>query len=79
MIADDQRFLRRDEAARYLKTRFGHGSVRTLAKLACLGGGPEMVYVGRVPFYTTQALDAWALSKMSAPVRSTSERRTAGA
>jgi hypothetical protein len=70
------RFLRRKDAATYLKNKYGHGSPRTLAKLACLGGGPEMVYVGRNPYYTEQDLDAWALSKMSAPVRTTSARRT---
>jgi hypothetical protein len=73
------RFLRRKDAAQYLKTKYGHGSPRTLAKLACLGGGPEMVYVGRHPLYTEQALDAWALSKMSVPVRTTSAPRTKAA
>jgi hypothetical protein len=32
-------FMRRSAAANYLKGRYGHGSEKTLAKLACLGGG----------------------------------------
>ena len=41
-----------------------------------LGGGPPMSYIGRrIPVYTTDDLDAWALSRISAPVRSTSDRR----
>lgn len=69
-------YLRRREAARYLRTKYGHGSPRTLAKLATLGGGPEMVYCGRIPLYSEAALDAWAMSKLSGPVHSTSERRS---
>lgn len=68
-------YLRRKKAAEFLKRKYGHGSARTLAKLASLGGGPEMVYSGRIPLYSEAALDAWAMSKLSEPVRSTSERR----
>ena len=73
------KFLRRNQAAEYLKERYGQGSPRTLAKLASIGGGPEMVYAGRIPLYTPDALDAYALSKLSGPVRSTSERRAGAA
>ena len=34
-------FLRRRAAGEYLKQKYGFGSEKTLAKLACLGGGPE--------------------------------------
>jgi hypothetical protein len=57
-----------------------HGVVRspkTLAKLAVVGGGPEMIYEGRIPTYTRAALDAYAQSILSAPVRNTAERRLA--
>jgi hypothetical protein len=71
-----RRRYRRDEASAYLLNRHdircGPG---TLAKLAVLGGGPAMQYVGRWPLYAEDALDEWALSKSSPPVRSTSEMR----
>jgi hypothetical protein len=67
-------YWRRRKSAEYLKDIHGHGSERTLAKLATIGGGPEIIYSGRIPLYTQESLDKWALSKLSAPVRSTSER-----
>jgi hypothetical protein len=70
-----RKFLRRKQAAEYLLGKYGFGAARMLAKLACVGGGPEMVYAGDIPLYTPEALDTWAGSKLSAPVRSTSERR----
>lgn len=70
-------FLRRKQAGSYLREKWGVGSAATLAKLAVIGGGPEMVYIGsRIPVYTEASLDAWALSRLSPPVRSTSERQT---
>jgi len=67
---------RRPEASQYLNEAWGlHYGPRTLAKLACVGGGPEMEYAGRFPLYTEAALDAFARSKLSPPVRSTSELR----
>lgn len=65
-------FLRRKAAGEYLKQKFGFGSEKSLAKLACLGGGPEFRKVGSVVLYEPATLDAWALSKISAPRRSTS-------
>ena len=70
------RRYRRSEASKYLKEMWGLDyAPRTLAKLACIGGGPEMEYAGRFPTYTDPALDAFARSKLSRPVRSTSERQ----
>ncbi|MCW2317633.1 hypothetical protein M2322_003197 [Rhodoblastus acidophilus] len=69
-------FIRRREAGEYLRSQYGFGSAKTLAKLAVVGGGPEIFYAGpRTPLYTTEKLDAWARSKISPPVRSTSERK----
>ncbi|MCW2286218.1 hypothetical protein M2323_004043 [Rhodoblastus acidophilus] len=69
-------YLRRQQAAEYLKGRYGFGAARTLAKLAVVGGGPEIFYAGpRTPLYTEEKLDAWAQSKIGRPVRSTSERK----
>ena len=73
-----ERRYRRKDAPAYLKDAWGVvRSARTLAKEACIGGGPEMVYDGRFPTYTEAALDAYARSKLSRPVRSTSELRAA--
>jgi hypothetical protein len=69
------RRLRRAAASAYLKQTWGlEYSPRTLAKLACVGGGPPMEYAGRFPLYTEPLLDAWAREKISPPVASTSQR-----
>ncbi|HMK89015.1 MAG TPA: hypothetical protein VK446_05200 [Methylocystis sp.] len=73
----EKKFLRRSAAGAYLKEKFGFCSAGVLAKYAVVGGGPEFQYLGGWPVYTTEALDSWALSKLSAPVRSTSERKAA--
>lgn len=66
-------YLRRKEAAEYLKARYGFGSVSTLAKLAVFGGGPEFHKAGpTVALYEPSALDNWARAKISAPLTSTS-------
>ncbi len=73
-------YLRRKPAGVYLKERYGFGSEKTLAKLAVTGGGPEIFYAGaRLPLYTPETLDAWAQSRISPPVRSTSQRKAEAA
>jgi hypothetical protein len=72
-------YLRRKQAGAYLKDKYGFGSEKTLAKLASIGGGPEIFYAGRLPLYVPEKLDAWAQGKIAAPVRSTSERSIGGA
>jgi len=68
--------LRRKEASRYLKEHWGiDRAPSTLAKLATLGGGPPFQKAGRIPLYSTQALDEWANAMLSPPVSSTSELR----
>ncbi|WP_400769402.1 hypothetical protein [Methylosinus sporium] len=66
-------FMRRKDAAIYLRERYGVGSSATLAKLATLGGGPIFRKNGRIPVYLAEDLDAWALAKIGKPIRSTSE------
>lgn len=67
-------FLRRADAAGYLRQKYGFGSPRTLAKLACVGGGPAFRKAGaRIVLYERAELDQWALSRLSAPVRHTAE------
>ena len=72
------RRLRRPEASAYLKERWGiDRKPSTLAKLACLGGGPRFEHAGRFPLYPEPELDAWALSILSPLKSSTSDTRSA--
>jgi hypothetical protein len=66
-------FLRRKDAAIYLKERFGFGAASTLAKCAVMGNGPVFCKRGRIPLYRAADLDDWARSQLTGPVRSTSE------
>ena len=67
-------YLRRRAAAEYLREQRGIPfSEKTLAKLACVGGGPLYRLFGRIPLYTSVDLDTYADSKLGKPVRSTSE------
>lgn len=66
-------YLRRDKAAAYLQSRYGAYTAETLAKLACVGGGPKFQKLGPFPMYTPEDLDEWARCRMTEPVRSTSE------
>ena len=49
--------------------------LKTLAKLAVVGGGPAYRKAGKFPLYEPDDLDEWALAKLSAKVRSSSELR----
>jgi hypothetical protein len=69
-----RRMLRRTEAADYVQERWGYPlSPRTLAKLACVGGGPTFRRASRFPLYEVKDLDEWVRAKLTRPVRSTSE------
>jgi hypothetical protein len=69
-----RRMLRRTEAADYVQERWGYPlSPRTLAKLACVGGGPTFRRASRFPLYERSDLDEWVRSKLSRAVRTTSE------
>ena len=68
------RFYNRAEAARYLKEQWGQRtSTKTLAKWACVGGGPPMSYAGRFPIYEETDLDDFARNRMRGPFASTTE------
>jgi hypothetical protein len=73
---NSKRLMRRNEAAKRQHDLTGTGSPKTLAKLAVIGGGPPITYLGRIPLYEVDAFDAWVESRLSRPVRSTSERRS---
>lgn len=71
----ETKYLRRDEAAKYLQQRAGAYTAATLAKLATTGGGPCFRHLGRFPVYTAEALDEWLASKTGPVVSSTAEAR----
>jgi hypothetical protein len=51
MVQDCDRLLGRKDAAQYLTERGYKTATATLAKLACLGGGPTFHSFGRKPLY----------------------------
>src|SRR5262245_66257904 len=72
-------FYRRRDASRYLKEFWGLDfAPRTLAKVACVSSdGPSMQYIGRIPYYSRDALDDFAGKKLGSAGRSTSDREGA--
>lgn len=67
--------MRRTEASTYLAEKHGVTmSAKTLAKLACIGGGPAFRLDGRFPLYDASELDRWAIERLGDPISSTSER-----
>ncbi|MGI8567651.1 MAG: helix-turn-helix transcriptional regulator [Methylocella sp.] len=70
---DDIGFLRRKDAAEYLLGKYGFGAERTLAKAVVTGDSPIFRKAGRAVLYRREDLDAWALSKIGAPQRSSSD------
>jgi hypothetical protein len=68
------KYLRRDQAAQYVRNQYGFPcSTALLHKLASLGGGPVYRRANRVPLYARSDLDAWAESRISAPMRKASD------
>jgi hypothetical protein len=65
--------LDRRAAAEFLTSKGYRIAVATLAKLACIGGGPLFKHWGRKPIYRTTDLLEWVEAKTSGPKRSTSE------
>ena len=79
MDADQNRRLRRREAAKFLTNEGYPVAPSTLAKLASIGGGPEFESFGRLPLYRPDALLFWAKSRSTGPRRSTSDPGTKSA
>jgi hypothetical protein len=65
--------LDRRQAAAFLTARGYRIAPATLAKLACIGGGPIFESFGRKPLYREVDLLAWAKAKTTGPRRSTSD------
>jgi hypothetical protein len=67
------RYLRREQAAQYVREIWGLPcSTRWLAKLAVVGGGPVYRKAGKFPLYQPTDLDVWAQAKIGEPRKSTS-------
>ena len=75
---DIQRRLDRKEAAQFLTSHGYRTAPATLAKLACIGGGPAFLSFGRKPLYHEADLLAWAQARTTGPRRSTSDPGTIG-
>ena len=73
VLADAARMMDRATAAEFLTMRGYKIARATLAKLACLGGGPVFRSFGRKPLYLAADLIAWAEGRTSGPRSSTSE------
>jgi hypothetical protein len=73
---DIERRLDRKEAAQLLTARGYKTAPATLAKLACIGGGPAFESWGRRPLYRETELLAWAKARSTGPRRSTSDPGT---
>lgn len=67
------RRLRRREAAQFL-TEHGYPiAATTLAKLACIGGGPAFESFGKIPLYEPADLIDWGRTRSSGRRTSTSD------
>jgi hypothetical protein len=73
MDTNYERKLDRRQAAQYLSDRGYRTAPATLAKLACLGGGPTFQSFGRKPLYREADLLVWAQARTTGPRRSTSD------
>jgi hypothetical protein len=76
---EDSGFLRRKDAAQYLLGKYGFGAERTLCKGVVSGDSPQYRKAGRIVLYRCEDLDAWALAKIGAPQRSSSDVPVASA
>ncbi len=74
-MTSETTYLRRDAAAKYLKDKYGFGSVPSLAKWATYGGGPRFTKdrLNGAVTYAVADLDEYALARRSAPCASTSD------
>lgn len=64
---DRSAFLTPPNAAEYLRSRYGQGTVKSLAKFRSFGGGPAFFRFGkRRILYREIDLDAWAATRINA-------------
>ena len=62
-----KKYLLRSEAADYCIAQGAPIARATLAKLACLGEGPDYRQFGNKTLYTTEDLDRWIEGRMGGP------------
>lgn len=75
MDNENHKRLSRAEVSAYLKAKWGISRApATLAKLACVGGGPRFESANRTPLYREMEVDIWAQSILSPLKSSTSDR-----
>ncbi len=73
MSSNPTKFLRPPEASNHLRDKHGmRAAPQTLARWRVQGHGPEFERYGRDIVYREEALDAFAESRRSAPMHSTS-------
>lgn len=65
--------LSRPASSAFLTEQGFPTATSTLAKLACLGGGPKFQKYGARVLYKPEELMSWARSRLSKPLRNTSE------
>lgn len=75
--ASPPKLLSRPEAAVFLSAQGIPIAKTTLGKLASIGGGPLFRKFGPRVLYNPADLTAWANSKLSKPMRSTSDTEEA--
>lgn len=68
--------LNRRDSARFLTERGYKTAEATLAKLACVGGGPVFRSFGRKPLYHPDDLLGWAQGRCTGTRASTSDQGT---
>jgi hypothetical protein len=67
-------FLNTKQAAEYTRAKFHIGNDKTYKKMRTVGGGPVFRKCGpKLVLYTKDDLDKWCLSRLSAPLTSTSD------
>tara|TARA_R110002110_G_scaffold301156_1_gene515223 strand:- start:184407 stop:184622 length:216 start_codon:yes stop_codon:yes gene_type:complete len=66
-------YLTRNAAAEFLTSEGFPISPKTLAKFACVGGGPQFRKFGHRPLYAPTDLIAWAEERAGEPVSNTSQ------
>jgi len=76
-VMQPKKLLFPPEASDYLRERGVRRSVRTLAKLRCLGGGPRFHKCGRNVAYATVDLDAYVEGFVGRAFASTAEYQAA--
>jgi hypothetical protein len=72
-MQDCARRLDRRQAAAFLTERGWKTAPSTLAKLACIGGGPPFRSYGKRPLHKGADLLAWAEARTTGPRRSTTD------